>query len=92
MQIGVQIKRMREAQGISQESLAKKMGIKNQSTLCQYETGRRRISADRLPLFAAALGCGIEDFYKESTCVPQAPAGEWRHAGALCCEEEQGHG
>lgn len=57
MKTGARIKQMREAAGMTQQELAEKIGAKGAGAISHYESGRRQISADRLPAFAAALGC-----------------------------------
>ena len=65
MSIGSNIKRIREAQGMSQTELAKAVGV-TQSMLCQVERGTKALS---LPLgadIAGVLNCNIEDLLKDS--------------------------
>ena len=58
------IAELRESAGMTQKALAEILGIKN-NRLSQYETGARAVPAALLPAIAAALGCTIEDLYKQ---------------------------
>lgn len=59
----MKIKELREQAGMTQAELAKKVGAGAANTICQYENGQRKIAADRLPVFASALGCSIEELF-----------------------------
>ena len=61
MKTGACIKARREMQGMTQLELAKRVGLRHNSTISMYEAGLRQIDADRLPEFAAALGCGVAE-------------------------------
>jgi len=62
--IGQRIKKAREALGISQLELAMRLG-RDQSAISSYEAGRRRLSADDIPLFAKELDVPIIYFYED---------------------------
>lgn len=59
----VQLKRLREKAGLTQEQLGQKLGV-GQSTVGMWETGERLPRADKLPELAKALGCTIDDLLK----------------------------
>lgn len=54
MTTGEKIRELRKAQGLTQEELAQKIGIKR-GTLAQYETGKRSPKRETLERFAKAL-------------------------------------
>lgn len=59
------MKRRRQAAGMSQEALAARIGV-SQSSLQQWEQGRYWPSAFWLPKLAAALMCSIEELFMEA--------------------------
>lgn len=61
--LGQRIRMARIALGISQQALARKLGLTFQQ-IQKYERGRNRISASRLFDIACVLGIGIEAFYE----------------------------
>lgn len=56
------ISQKRIESGATQAEAAKKLGVA-QNTLCQYETGARRVPAALLPRMAQLYGCTIEELY-----------------------------
>lgn len=60
----MRIKEARIEAGLTQRELAAILGIRD-NRLSQYETGARAVPAALLPAIAAALGCTIEDLYKQ---------------------------
>ncbi|HEU0013362.1 MAG TPA: helix-turn-helix transcriptional regulator, partial [Longimicrobium sp.] len=54
--IGLRLKTLREARGVSQERLAAGMQIENRQTIAAIEAGARRVSAEELARAAALLG------------------------------------
>jgi transcriptional regulator with XRE-family HTH domain len=63
-EIGERIRRAREAQGMSQEKLAELIS-RNQYSVSEYESGKRRIYAHDLPTIARALNVPLVYFYEE---------------------------
>lgn len=63
--IGDRIRQARDRLDISQEELAERVG-KDQRVISQYENGRRRMFADDLIKFAAALQVPIAYFYSDA--------------------------
>ena len=59
--VGKNIKERREALGLSQDELAKKMGYKNRVSVCKAETGKEDLTTARVRKFADALGCTPAD-------------------------------
>jgi len=60
--IGARIKALREEMSLSQEDLARLLGIKDRQTISTIETGERRISADELLLAVEKLGKPLDYF------------------------------
>ena len=77
MQIGAEIKRMREALGISQMKLAEEVGVSFQQ-IQKYEKGISKISVDRIQQIASALGVSVHTFFdKEKAPVVSEPASKY---------------
>jgi transcriptional regulator with XRE-family HTH domain len=55
--IGKRIKEVRIELGLSQEELAKRLGLKSKSTICKIETGDDNLSMRSIQKYAKALGC-----------------------------------
>lgn len=62
MNIGMNIRLMREKAGIQQAELAARVGV-TQSMICQIERGTKACSMQLGADIAAALGCSISDLY-----------------------------
>jgi transcriptional regulator with XRE-family HTH domain len=58
-QIGMKIEQIRGAVGLTQEELAKRMGLQR-SSICNIEAGRQRILLHDVEKFAAALGTTVK--------------------------------
>lgn len=58
------LKRLREAQGLSQRELCALVGAGVYTFISQIETGRGRIPPEKLRVWAAALGLPAADFAK----------------------------
>ena len=58
---GNRLKFLREYKGITQEELANKLGYSHKSSICKIEDGSRKVPAYKLPKFAEALGCTVEE-------------------------------
>lgn len=59
MEVGLRIKTIREAKNITQEKLAKKSKIFNQSQICKIENGQRSLKADELYHIAEILNIPV---------------------------------
>jgi len=62
--VGHQIRKHRQNRGITQQELARALGISYQQ-IQKYENGTNRISAGRLYIIAKALGTQASDFFEE---------------------------
>ncbi len=60
------IKTGRERLGLTQEGLAKRLGV-SQQAVTKWETGESRPRAEKLPEIARLLGCSVDDLFKEQT-------------------------
>lgn len=56
MTVGERIKYAREIRGISQEELAKKLGLKDKSSVCKIEKAGDNVSTKSVKKYADALG------------------------------------
>ncbi len=61
MEVGLRIKMIREMNNVSQEKLARKMKVLNQSQICKIENGKRTLKANELAEIANILGVSITD-------------------------------
>jgi transcriptional regulator with XRE-family HTH domain len=59
---GSWLKRLREAQGLSQRDLADKVGLEYYTFVSQVESGKGRIPPDRYRAWASALGVPAREF------------------------------
>ena len=58
------IRAKRKAAGMTLEQLADRLHVTRQA-VCRWEVGDALPTADRLPEIAAALGCTIDDLYRD---------------------------
>lgn len=65
MKIGLRIKELRSARGISQDALAYSIGMAR-SYFAEVETGRRNVSIVNLERIAHGLNCSLEEFFTSS--------------------------
>lgn len=63
-QVGLSIKNRRQQRGVTQQELARALGISYQQVQ-KYENGTNRISAGRLYILAKALNITVGDFFSE---------------------------
>lgn len=59
MTVGDRIKHIREEKGISQEELAKKLGLKDKSSVCKIEKAGDNISTNSIRKYADALNTTV---------------------------------
>ncbi len=86
-QIGIEIRRMREALGISQMKLAEAVGVSFQQ-IQKYEKGGSRISVERIQQIAEALGTSVQMFFeKEKPPVVSEPPVKYYSKRRLTDEE-----
>lgn len=57
--VGKRIKEARKAIGLSQEDLAKRMGLKNKSSICKVERGDDNLTTDSVQKYADALHVSV---------------------------------
>lgn len=60
------LKVCRAKAGFTQVELALQLGV-NQSTVADWETGKKYPTGDKLPIIAKALNCTIDELYAEQT-------------------------
>ncbi|MDD9911943.1 MAG: helix-turn-helix transcriptional regulator [Alphaproteobacteria bacterium] len=68
--VGQRLKQQRKLQGISQESLAKQLGITFQQ-IQKYENGTNRISASKLYELSQILKAPVQFFFENCQKTPQ---------------------
>jgi transcriptional regulator with XRE-family HTH domain len=82
-QIGIEIKRIREARGMSQMELAEEVGVSFQQ-IQKYEKGINKISVERIQQIAKALGTSVNTFFeKEKVPMVSEPPDEYFPKAAL---------
>lgn len=64
MKVGLRIKEIRELNNISQEKLARKIKILNQSQICKIENGHRNLKVNELAQIASVLNVSIDELIK----------------------------
>jgi len=69
--VGEQIRRRRQARGVTQQELARALGISYQQ-IQKYENGTNRVSAGRLYVLAKALETSVDAFFEDFE-LPLAP-------------------
>ena len=65
MNIGENIRRIREQNGLSKAELARRVGVSG-SMICQVERGTKACSMQLGAQIASALGCEVSELYGES--------------------------
>ena len=60
----IRIKELREAIGLTQDELAKKLNV-SQQCISSWESGQRILASDKLPALAEALKCKITDLFEK---------------------------
>jgi transcriptional regulator with XRE-family HTH domain len=72
--LGRRVAEARKAQSFTQQQLAKRLGI-SQQTLAHYEVGRLRIAVAMLPMLAKELNVSVEDLIGYSNGTRQTRRG-----------------
>lgn len=67
----MEIEKIRRVSGMTQTELAKKVGVQ-QNTVSQWESGKRNIPSNLLPVLADVLCCTIDELFGR---VPTREAG-----------------
>ena len=60
------IRELREARGVSQYGLARRLGV-TKMAVSRWESGAAMPTADKLPTIAALLECEVSDLYDDET-------------------------
>ena len=68
--LGVRVRRAREAAGLSQADLAKKLGYKTPSTIARIESGENDLTQSKLAAFAAALDVPVGYLLGDALGIP----------------------
>ena len=88
-QIGIEIKRIREAYGMSQMDLAEEVGVSFQQ-IQKYEKGINKISAERIQQIAKALGTSVNTFFeKERVSMVSEPSVEYSRKTSTDVTQEE---
>ena len=77
---GQNLRRLREARGMSQEELAKALGYTNRSSINKIEIGRSSIPTEKIQLTAQVLGVSPLDLFEGDEEVDTLPGGSF-HGG-----------
>ncbi|RZT86907.1 TetR family transcriptional regulator [Pseudonocardia sediminis] len=84
--VGRHVRDAREATGLSLRALARTLDV-SPATLSELETGKTRMTVERLHRIAATLGRSVEDLLSADRPAPAvgrtAPEGDWRGYGPL---------
>ena len=78
--IGTRIKALRQAQGLSQDELARLFGFKDRQTVSAIETGIRRITASELLLAMERFGVPL-DYFTDPFRLDGECLFSWRQTG-----------
>lgn len=87
-EIGKKLQMAREEAGLSQEQLASMLGCA-QSTLSNYEKGKRRIYLAQLEQIAEVLGKPIEYFLESSTAAENSRKEELKNINSALDDEPE---
>ena len=77
---GQNLRRLREARGMSQEELAKALGYTNRSSINKIEIGRSSIPTEKIQLTAQILGVSPLDLFEGDEEPDTLPGGSF-HGG-----------
>ena len=77
---GQNLRRLREARGMSQEELAKALGYTNRSSINKIEIGRSSIPTEKIQLTAQILGVSPLELFEGDEEVDTLPGGSF-HGG-----------
>lgn len=58
----MELEKMRRGSGITQKELAEKVGVQ-QNTVSQWESGKRKVPSNLLPVLADILCCSIDELF-----------------------------
>ncbi|KAA6482211.1 helix-turn-helix domain-containing protein [Bacillus swezeyi] len=63
--LGSRIRELRKEKGLTQFYLAIELGYKHSSIISEIESGKKSLSAEKLPIIAKALGVEINTLFFE---------------------------
>lgn len=63
----LRIRYLRKRKGMTQDELAKRLGLNGKSAVCLWESGETSPRADMLPPLAAELGVKVGDLFEGPT-------------------------
>jgi len=72
--LGQRVAEARKAQALTQQQLAKRLGI-SQQTLAHYEVARLRIAVAMLPMLAKELNVAVEELVGDTTSAASSKRG-----------------
>lgn len=58
----MELEKIRRVSGITQRELAEKIGVQ-QNTVSQWESGKRKVPSNMLPVLADILCCSIDELF-----------------------------
>ncbi|MEC0715401.1 helix-turn-helix transcriptional regulator [Bacillus licheniformis] len=61
--LGLRIKELRKEKGLTQFYLASELGYKHSSIISEIEAGKKKLSAEKLPIIARVLGVEINALF-----------------------------
>jgi len=68
--LGSRIKQLRLKQGMTQETFAKKIGYRHAAIISEIESGKKKLSSDKLPIVANVLDVDINSlFFEEKVLI-----------------------
>lgn len=90
MDIGKNIKALREQQGITQKHLATLLGYKTHSIISDWESGKKLPPVDKLPYMTGILKCGYNDLLRPAGVkVPSDSLNEYIEKGKKLWENPE---
>ncbi|PAD67298.1 transcriptional regulator [Bacillus sp. 7586-K] len=67
--LGFRIRQLRIEKGLTQTFVAKQLGYKHSSILSEIESGKKGISAEKLPIVANVLGVDVNSLFFEQNVL-----------------------
>jgi transcriptional regulator with XRE-family HTH domain len=63
--LGSRIKQLRLKKGMTQDAFARKIGYRHAGIISEIESGKKKLSSDKLPIVANVLGVDINALFFE---------------------------